>query len=99
MHARVTTVEGSPDNVEMGIKSFNEAVLPAARGMAGFQGALLLVDRQAGKAVGISLWDSQENLAASEQQISQVREQIVQELGANQPTSIEAYEVAVNAIG
>ena len=66
MYARHVTVHGSPDKMDEGIRSLQERVLPVLRECAGFKGQLLLVDRDKGEAIGISLWDTEENMRASD---------------------------------
>ena len=51
MHARVTTISGSPDQVEQGIASFRDDTLPAIT-EAGGQGGRLLIDRESGGRFG-----------------------------------------------
>ena len=53
MHARVTTLNGSPGDVDSGIANFQANVLPFAQEQG--KGAILLVDRQTGKAIAITL--------------------------------------------
>jgi hypothetical protein len=73
MHARHVTVKGSPGRIDEGIRSVREQVIPVLQGCDGFKGQLLLVDREKGEAIGISLWDSEENLRASEEKVRQAR--------------------------
>jgi heme-degrading monooxygenase HmoA len=94
MHARVTSLSGSPDNVEGGIANFRENVLPFTREQGG-KGGLLLVDRQTGNAIAITLWEDEEALHASEEGAKALRAQAADELGASQPPTVERYEVAV----
>lgn len=49
VYARVTVVEGSPDKIEQGIDSFQNAVLPAAKSVVGYrQRSFLPIARLAG---------------------------------------------------
>jgi hypothetical protein len=48
MHARVTTLSGSPANVDAGIANFRDNVVPYAKSEG--RGAILLVDRCSGTA-------------------------------------------------
>ena len=48
MFARVTILQGPSDQVDEGIRSVEEEVIPAARQMKGFQGMLALADRGTG---------------------------------------------------
>ena len=53
MHARVTSLSGSPSEVDGGIENFRSNVVPYVR--AEGKGAILLVDRASGNAVAITL--------------------------------------------
>ena len=49
MHARLTKFEGSPHEIETGIKQIKEQVIPTAKKLAGFKGGYWFVDRATGK--------------------------------------------------
>ena len=67
MYGRMTRLQTSPDAVEKGIAFFKENVVPKARTTPGNAGAVLLVDRKTGTAIGITLWETTQALNASEQ--------------------------------
>ena len=81
MIARMTTAQGSQDKLEAGIRGIREGA-PTIRKMDGCLGATYLVDRKSGRHLGITLWESEEKLRASEATINQMRAQISQEAGA-----------------
>jgi hypothetical protein len=94
MHARVTSLTGSPNDVERGIANFRENVVPFARDQGG-KGAILLVDRESGSAISITLWEDERALSASEERANAVRAQAAQEIGASEQPIVSRYEVAV----
>ena len=55
MYARLSFIEGPPDTMEAGTASFRGAVAPTVRQDSG-KGAILLIDRENGKAIGMTLW-------------------------------------------
>ncbi len=67
MYGRMTRLQTSPDAVEKGIAFFKENIVPKARTAPGNAGAILLVDRKTGTAIGITLWETTQALNASEQ--------------------------------
>ncbi len=67
MYGRMTRIQTTPDAVEKGIAFFKETVVPGAKSTPGNAGAVLLVDRKKGTAVGITLWETAQALNASEQ--------------------------------
>jgi len=95
--ARVSTIQGKPEQLNAGIRHYREQLLPEARRMAGFKGAFLLVDRKSGMNLGITLWDSEKNLQASSAAADRLRSQGSQIAGTDKPPTVEIYEVAVQA--
>lgn len=92
MHARVTTLSGSPDNADAGIANFRDNVVPYAKSDG--KGAILLIDRESGKAIAVTLWEDEEAMRASEESADALRADAARQMGAQQPT-VERYEVAV----
>ena len=92
MHARVTTLSGPADNVDVGIENFRTNVVPFTREEG--KGAILLVNRDSGEAVSITLWEDEEAMRASDESASALRWSVADQMGAAQPT-VARYEVAV----
>ena len=95
MFARVSIVQGKPEKVDEGIKHYREQMLPEARKMVGFKGAYLLIDRKSGKNLGITLWDTENNMRASTAAANRLRSQASENIAAPNPPVVEIYEVAV----
>lgn len=93
MHARVTTIAGSPADADAGIANFRANVVPFARDEG--KGAILLVDRQSGEAVAITLWDDEQAMRASEESANSLRADAAGQMGAAQAPTVGRYEVAV----
>jgi heme-degrading monooxygenase HmoA len=64
MHARVTTFTSKPDQADEGARTFQDGI-PAIRDLDRFKDAVLLMDRQSGKAMTIALWDNRQALEGS----------------------------------
>ena len=94
MNARHVTVHGSPDRIDHAVQSVRDDVLPVLRECAGFKGQLLLIDRAKGEAIGISLWDTEENMRASEDKVAASRQQTADQVGAGQP-EVALYELPI----
>ena len=92
MFARVTTAQGSPDQLDQAVRYIQEQIIPAARQQPGFQGSYWLADRQNGKVLAVALWESEEAMRASEAAMEQSRSQSAQALGVTMQ-SVERYEV------
>ena len=59
MFARVSTYEGSSDHTAEGLRVAQEQILPAAKLMDGFKGIYLLYDRESGKSLSLTLWETE----------------------------------------
>lgn len=94
MYARVTSLGGSPADVDAGVANFRENVVPFTREQGG-KGAILLVDRESGSAVAITLWEDEAAMSASEERANALRAQAAEEMGTSEQPSVARYEVAV----
>ena len=75
MHARLSLYEGGPGvNVDTAVQAFEDA-LKALQKIDGYQGATLLVDRNNGKAVTITCWDTEDHMQVSVDAANKLRQQ------------------------
>jgi heme-degrading monooxygenase HmoA len=88
------TAQPSPYRIEQGISRAREKVLPRLKQTDGYEGAYFFVDRQSGKAISISLWESEEAMHNSEEVARALRDEIAGGL-ATQMVDVEHYEVAI----
>ena len=97
MNARVTIVQVLPDKMDETIGIYLDSVLPFAKQQKGCQGVYMLTDRNTGKGISITLWDTEADMTAGEssgdyqQQLAKFKDTF----GA--PPVREAYEVSVQA--
>jgi hypothetical protein len=91
--ARVTTLNGRPEDVDNGIDNFRANVVPFASEQG--KGAILLVDRASGEAFAITLWEDEQTLRASEEAANALRPDAADRMGAGQAPAVGRYEVAV----
>ena len=66
MHARVVSMEILRMNTDEAVRIYQDSVVPAAKEQRGFRGAMLLTDSYTGEGVSISLWESEDDMHASE---------------------------------
>jgi heme-degrading monooxygenase HmoA len=66
MHAKVVTFQIKPGRRDDVSRLFNEFVIPGAKKFKGFKGGMLLTDQKTGKATSIALWETEEDITASE---------------------------------
>ncbi|SDI20748.1 Antibiotic biosynthesis monooxygenase [Actinokineospora alba] len=93
MFARSTTVQGHPENIDAGIDNIRDQVMPTLRDMEGFVGISLLADRQSGRCIATTAWETEEAMRASEPKLRQLREQAAEVLGAR--PQVDEWEIAV----
>lgn len=97
MNARVTIVQFLPGKIDEAIGIYRDFVVPAAKQQKGHRGHYLLTDRNTGKGISISLWETEADMTAGEasgyyqQQVAKFKDVF----GA--PPVREAYEVSVQA--
>lgn len=97
MHARVSTFEGPPEWVEDGIRLAREVIVPAARLQDGFRGIYILVDRGSGRSLCVTLWETEEDLRASEEAVLRAKAESAEFAGVS-VAGTEHYEVALNEL-
>ena len=93
MYARSTTIQAQSSSIDDGIAFVRDTVMPALEGMDGFVGVSLLVDRQSGRCIATSAWESEEAMRASSEAVRSVREQATQAFGGT--ADVEGWEIAV----
>ena len=96
MFARVSTFTGTSDEIDKAIREVQQNVLPRTEQLDGYKGAYFLVDRENGKSLAVTLWESEEAMRASEDAANSLRSEIADALGT-QMVGVERYEVAVAA--
>ncbi len=98
MFARITKFRFKIEKMEMGIKLFNESVVPSAKAQKGFCRISFLLNRETREGASITYWDSEEDARANEEN-RYYQHQLVKFLNfLEQPTYIrEGYEVMIEA--
>jgi hypothetical protein len=77
----------------MGIAQVRDEVMPALLGIEGCVGLSMLVDRQAGRCIATSAWQSREAMLASEDLLRPMRDRVAEVLGGK--PQVEQWEIAV----
>ena len=92
--ARISTFAGDPAKVEEGLRHAVQDVLPDARGIDGWRGIVMMIDRLTGSEKTITLWESREALDASEAAADELRTRAAEEAG-QRIVSVERFEIAL----
>jgi quinol monooxygenase YgiN len=95
MHARSGTLYPHADHFDHVLQLLHDTVALAAQREPGFSGILIMNNRQAGKIVGITLWESEADMRASwtseylQEQVSRVITYL------RRPPEFEVYEMEI----
>lgn len=93
MHARVSTYQANdPEALLDGFRS----VTGELEQVDGFSHAMFLVDRESGKAMSITVWDTEDALNASVEKAKDLRQRGTQPSGTS-IESVQHYEVPITA--
>ena len=95
MHARITTIEGDPDRIDNAVQQARDEVLPVLKEQDGWKGFTVLADRSSGKLVGVSFFESEETLRASDEAVAESRGRVAETSGASAP-QVEFLEVVLD---
>ncbi|MCV7196784.1 hypothetical protein [Mycobacterium angelicum] len=74
MYARSTTIQAQPLSVDIGIAHVRDVVMPALLEIDGCVGLSLLVDRQSGRCIATSAWESLATMRASAERVAPIRD-------------------------
>jgi heme-degrading monooxygenase HmoA len=94
MHARVTTMEGTSERLDEGLRQIREDVVPQLQQQDGYKGFVVFDNRQSGKLVGFSLWESEQAMQASEDVADRTRRESAETM-SDTIAGVERYEVAL----
>jgi len=93
MIAHIAEFEGPAGVLEgIGMQGFRDRVVPVLEAQPGFEGYLILLNREKGKLLGVTLWDTEEHGRLAGARLEQERRTGVDEMGANSPLP-EIYDV------
>ena len=93
MHARSTTIRGRPESIDDGMAFCRDDVLPMCREMAGCVGMSLIADRESGRCIVTTSWDSLESMRATMNQVQPIRQRAAEILGGT--LEVAEWEIVV----
>jgi heme-degrading monooxygenase HmoA len=97
MNARIGRVSFSPDRAGDLERHVRETIVPRYEGADGFKGFTLLLDRSSGEGLGISFWETEEAMAASDSIGDEARRGAA-EASSGSDEGARHYEVAVDTM-
>jgi heme-degrading monooxygenase HmoA len=92
VYARSTTIQAQPSSIDAGIAHVRDEVMPALQDMAGCIGVSLLVDRQSGRCIATSAWETEDAMRASADQVTPIRDRAAEMFGGT--ADIDQWEIA-----
>ena len=92
MFARISEFEARPEQLDEMKREGVEHVLPALRIQEGFNGGMVLADRQSGKVLAVALWESEQAMDATEEAAHWLRAFGAESAGGILK-SVERYEI------
>ena len=94
MNARTTTVLADKNRMDAGIADVRDNVMPAVTGMDGCIGLSMLCDRESGRCIVTTAWESEEAMAATRDRVMQMRARAVEQFGGKD-AEVQEWEIAV----
>jgi heme-degrading monooxygenase HmoA len=94
VYARSTTIQASPAAIDKGIAHLRDKVMPTLMDMDGCVGLSLLVDRESGRCIATTSWETAEAMKATNKAVGPMRDEATKIFGATLE-SVQEYEIAV----
>jgi heme-degrading monooxygenase HmoA len=94
VYARSTTINATPGSIDAGIARVRDEVMPMLLEMDGCIGLSMLADRETGRCIATSAWQSEEAMRATDEELRPLRERIAETMGGGSP-KVEEWEIAV----
>ena len=94
MYARTTTITADPMRMDDGIADVRDNDMPAVSHMDGCIGLSMLCDRDSGRCIVTTAWESEEAMAATRDRVKQMRDRATEQFGGSDP-QVQEWEIAV----
>jgi heme-degrading monooxygenase HmoA len=97
MYARLSRFAGlDPERIEETTRQFEDESLEALAQQPGFRGITVGVNRRSGKAVTLTLWETEADMRQSAKLADEAREQAVATAKPERDPIVDDYEVLVS---
>ena len=93
MYARTTTIRGTSQAIDDATAYMRDEVMPAVQEMDGFVGLSFLADRDSGRCIVATAWQTEETMRATMDRVRPLRDRVAEILGG-QP-EVQTWEIAV----
>ncbi len=95
VYARSTTIQAQPSSIDAGVAHVRDEIMPSLQDIDGCVGLSLLVDRESGRCIVTTSWESEDAMRASEERIRPIRDRAADEFGGIGSPMVEEWELAV----
>jgi heme-degrading monooxygenase HmoA len=92
VYARSTTIQADVDSIDAGIAHVRDQVMPSIMRIDGCIGLSLLVNRESGRCIATSSWETAEAMRASADQVQPIRDRAAEIFGGT--SQVEEWEIA-----
>jgi quinol monooxygenase YgiN len=93
MYARSMTIHADPQRIDAGIGLMNDELLPTVLDTDGCVGASMVCDRDSGRCIVATSWESEEARDASREQLRPLRDRLAEAMGASD-VELQDWEIA-----
>ena len=95
MYARSTTVQAHPTRIDAGIAHVGDEIMPTVQDMDGCVGISLLADRESGRCIVTTAWETEEAMQASAKRVRPLRDRAAEMFGTSGIPEVDQWEIAV----
>ena len=93
VYARSTSIQAQPSNIDAGIAYVRDEVMPALAAMDGYIGLSMLVDRESGRCIATSAWETEDALRTSTEAAAPLRDRAQEIFGGD--VTLDQWEIGV----
>jgi hypothetical protein len=95
MYARVMSTDLPIHKIDVFVSAMRDQVIPRASKLPGFRGGYWLIDRENGRAMGVTLYEDEASLLSSLEAANRIREEVSRKVGLPVP-SFQHFEVVAS---
>lgn len=93
MYARSTSIQAQPSNIDAGVAYVRDEVMPALAAMDSYIGLSMLVDRESGRCIATSAWETEDALRTSTEAAAPLRDRAREIFGGD--VTLDQWEIGV----
>jgi hypothetical protein len=93
VYARSTSIQAQPSNIDAGVAYVRDEVMPALAAMDSYIGLSMLVDRESGRCIATSAWETEDALRTSTEAAAPLRDRAREIFGGD--VTLDQWEIGV----